>query len=73
VAPLDTTYSLRTRDDDTIPQPTPEEQLSAGWSGLLPEPEDALVGSTIISVDDDGNVTVTEKQPDKPKRNENFD
>lgn len=71
--PLDNTYSLRTRGDGTIPQPSPEDQASYAWTGMLSEPEEAPVGSTIISVADDGSVTVTEKKPEKPPRNENFD
>ena len=72
--PLDNFGAPRERPDGTIRQSgAPDGPDPMGWTGFLPDPAQPPVGSTIVQVDEDGNVTLKTQEPDKPQQSTKFD
>ena len=73
--PLDDSGVIRTRGDSSVvrppPPPTPPP---VGWSGAAPDEPGPKTGDLVVSVDDDGGVTVkTHQEAPKPRASEGFD
>ena len=73
--PLDDSGVIRTRDNPGIAQPAPPAPPSlGGWTGTVPNDPGPKAGDLVVSVDDDGGVTVkTHQEPPKQSLDEGFD
>lgn len=73
--PLDDSGVIRTRGGQNITQaPQPDVQSLPGWTGMAPVEPGPQTGDLVVSVDDDGGVTVKTHQAAPPPRSaEGFD
>lgn len=73
--PLDGGGVLRTRGDLNVTQPPPPDAPPASaWTGVAPTDVGPKDGDRVVSVDDNGNVTVkTHKDAPPPSSSEGFD
>lgn len=73
--PLDDSGVVRTRGDQNVTQPPPPAAPAPpGWTGMAPPDPGPQAGDLVVSVDDDGGVTVKTHQPPPPPRaSEGFD
>ncbi len=63
--PLDDSGVIRTRDNPGVAQsPPPASPSPGGWSGLTDDEPEPKEGDLVVSVDDDGGVTVKTHQPE---------
>ena len=71
--PLDDGGVIRTRDLRGVRQPAPPASQSApGWVGQRTEEPGPKDGDTVVSVDDDGGVTIKTHTEPAPERDESF-
>ena len=64
--PLDDAGVIRTRDHSGVTMPAPAAPPAEGWTGIADAQVAPKPGDTVISVDDEGNVTVREHQAEAP-------
>lgn len=72
--PLDDGGAVRVRGDFGIAQPSPPAAPApTAWSGFINPDPGPKPGDMVVSVDDDGGVTIREHQEDPLPRSEDFD